>query len=124
VAIQGNTELSKKRKYFKGFCTSLFEDLLAPDKAESYDNNNYEITIGGHEGIPVPLVRLLSHSAFGISKLPAEPKINTKTRVEDELDAEAFADMDEEAEENMRKLEMENVEIETETELELEEVNV
>lgn len=61
---RGNTSADRKREIFHNFVEAYFYDLLEAKHEDDMDN------IGGHEGVPVPLVNLLGPGTFGVSKLP------------------------------------------------------
>lgn len=118
VQTRGNTSADRKRELFKGFASDFFSDLIInSDDKPDYDDIPAK-TVGGHEGIPVVIIRLLSPSTFNVSKIPSERKKRGRpskvvvsniesydedievdvdeARVSDEdpIDAEAFAEDD------------------------------
>ena len=80
VLIRGNSSADKKRELFNPFCVDFFEDLVATSNKETIsEDEDDEIDvpkkyIGGHEGIPIILITLLSQSTFNVSKIPSEGK--------------------------------------------------
>jgi hypothetical protein len=62
---RGNTSADKKREIFHAFCETYFYDILEAKHEDDMDN------VGGHEGVPVPLINLLGPGTFGVSKLPS-----------------------------------------------------
>lgn len=69
--VAGNFSASKKRELMQGFGDYFFEKML----------ENSE-TIGSHGGLPIPLLLVLSTSAFGVEKLPRPEKKNSKKTVD------------------------------------------
>ena len=88
--VNGDYSVQRKRKLAGGFADFFFEDIL--------EKNEF---VGGHCGIPVPLIVLTSHSAWSVEKLPAIHKKKevpetdeTSLNVENELLTENPNDSD------------------------------
>jgi hypothetical protein len=80
LAITDNTSARAKRAIIRHIAVDYFEDMIniVDDNKDNDVEINPPTSIGGHEGIPVALGKLLSFSTFGITK-PESPK-KTKTR--------------------------------------------
>lgn len=77
VKTRGNTSADSKRSLLNNFVKDFFYDLVAKPTDEEDVDENIDVptkAVGSHEGIPVPLIRLLSPSTFNVSKLPTEPR--------------------------------------------------